>query len=356
MGGGNFPGESFPPKSDELKCAILQLNVPLSCLKDQPPSSRLPVLVYIHGGGFVLGKIDEQHNTALMVEQSILDSQPVISASIQYRLGALGYLHTPESGNANLALNDQRNALLWIQKFVEGFGGDRKKVTVFGESAGSMSICGHMLSAPPSSGPLFHRAILMSGILGPTTAPVSLENANKTYKNFLQRVGIEEEGEAGLELLRQLDVQKIVDASSEYRADGGMWLSVQDPGWFGDASGTVTWDRIPELLSKCEWVNEIMLGNTGFEVRRPCMLMHSVQEAYLNIQGTTFMSQIAAVSPDAFLSGIGTQLGEKSAELIGKAYNVAPKIDKNLFLTAGARWMGDVVFDGETHSSTVQYA
>jgi hypothetical protein len=135
-----------------------------------------------------------------------------------------------------------------------------------------------------------------------------------------------------------------------------MWLSVQDPGWFGDASGTVTWDRIPELLSKCEWVNEIMLGNTGFEVRCPCMLMHSVQEAYLNIQGTTFMSQIAAVSPDAFLSGIGTQLGEKSAELIGKAYNVAPKIDKNLFLTAGARWMGDVVFDGETHSSTVQYA
>lgn len=68
------------------------------------------------------------------------------------------------------------------------------------------------------------------------------------------------------------------------------------------------------------------------------------------------MQQIAAVSPDAFLSGIATQLGEKSAELVGQAYGVAPNIDKNLFLTAGARWMGDVVFDGEIHSSAVQYA
>ncbi|KAG9185962.1 hypothetical protein G6011_02518 [Alternaria panax] len=330
IGGGNFPGESFPPASDELKCAILQLNVPLSCLKAQSPFSKLPVLVYIHGGGFVLGKIDEQHNTALMVEQSILDGQPIISASIQYRLGALGYLHTPEPGNANLALNDQRNALLWIQKFVGGFGGDSKKVTAFGESAGSMSICGHMLSAPPLSGPLFQRAILMSGILGPTTAPMSFENASKTYRDFLQRVDVKEDGEAGLEQLRKLDVQKIVDGSSEHRAAGGMWLSVQDPKWFGDAAGSVTWDRIPELLSKCEWVNEIILGNTGFE-------------------GTTFMQQIAPVSPDAFFSGIATQLGERSAELVGEAYSVAPKIDKNLFLTAGARWMGDVVFDAPTH-------
>lgn len=268
VGGGNFPGEVFPHATDELKCAILQVNVPLSYLKEQPPSSRLPVSVYIHGGGFVLGKIDDQHNTSLMVEQSILDAQPIISASIQYRLGALGYLHTPGIGNANLALNDQRNALLWIQKFIKGFGGDRKRVTVFGESAGSMSICAHMLRQPPSSGPLFQRAILMSGIIGPTTVPLSLENAGKTYIKFLRTVGIEEEGEAGLEQLLQVDVQKIVEASAAHRAAGDMWLSVQDPEWFGDGAGSVTWDRIPELLGKCEWVNEIILGTTGFEVSR----------------------------------------------------------------------------------------
>jgi hypothetical protein len=46
-----------------------------------------------------------------------------------------------------------------------------------------------------------------------------------------------------------------------------MWLIAQDPEWFGDAAGSVTWDRIPELLSKCDWVNEIILGTTGSEVR-----------------------------------------------------------------------------------------
>jgi hypothetical protein len=59
------------------------------------------------------------------------------------------------------------------------------------------------------------------------------------------------------------------------------------------------------------------------------------------------MSEIAAVSPDAFLKGIATQLGEESAEVVSKAYGVFPGIDKNVFLTAGARWVGDVVFDGE---------
>ncbi|KAF7455375.1 PnbA Carboxylesterase type B [Pyrenophora tritici-repentis] len=209
-GGGPFPGEVFPAPTDEFECLVLQLNIPISCLQSAGSSSKLPVLVYIHGGGFVLGKIDEQHNTAIMVEQSLLDSQPVIGASIQYRLGAFGYLHTPEPGNGNLALNDQRNALLWIQKFIGGFGGDRNRVTVFGESAGSMSICAHMLSSPPPSGSLFQRAILMSGVIGPTTAPILPADANKIYNMFLKSVGIEEKGEAGLKQLRDLEAQKLV--------------------------------------------------------------------------------------------------------------------------------------------------
>ena len=60
------------------------------------------------------------------------------------------------------------------------------------------------------------------------------------------------------------------------------------------------------------------------------------------------MSEIAAVSPDAFLKGIAKQLGEKSADLVEQAYGISPGMDKNVFLTAGARWVGDVVFDGET--------
>lgn len=230
------------------------------------PTPKLPVLIYIHGGGFVLGKIDSQHSTALMVQQSLSDAQPVIGASIQYRLGALGYLQTSPS-DSNLALNDQRNALLWVQKFIAGFGGDSKRVTVFGESAGSISICYHMLREPPSSGPLFQRAVLMSGIIGAATAPVAVAEAEERYEAFLAKLGIEERGEEGLKKLRGVDVDLLIQASAEMGEQGGMWLSVRDEEWFGPGAESVTWDRIPELIGKCEWVNDVMLGCTGFEVR-----------------------------------------------------------------------------------------
>lgn len=199
-------------------------------------------MVYIHGGGFVLGGIAEQHNTALMTEQSILDAQPIITASIQYRLGALGYLHTPEPESTNLALHDQRNALTWIQKFIEGFGGDATNVALFGESGGSMSICSQMFFTAPPSGRLFRRAILMSGVLGPSTAPCSAEEASSVYETFLTKLGIEERGPGALEKLRALDVQKIVDATATFTDNGMVFRTVQDKDWFsGDAEESVTW-------------------------------------------------------------------------------------------------------------------
>lgn len=264
--GGPFPGEVYPPPVDEYKCLILQLNIPLSCLRSATALPKLPVLVYVHGGGFILGQIDEQHNTALMVEQSIIDSQPIISASIQYRLGALGYLHTSEPGSANLALNDQRNALLWIQRFVGGFGGDSDRVTVMGESGGGKMICSHMLSSPPPSGRLFNRVILMSGALSAHTTPALVEEAKRNYENLLEKTGIDERGDAALAKLREVDVQKIVDASAACSSEGNMWLPVQEKDWYGDDAGSISWDNVSELMGKCEWVNEVVLGTTSFEV------------------------------------------------------------------------------------------
>ncbi|KAF3052390.1 hypothetical protein E8E11_011442 [Didymella keratinophila] len=332
-GGGTHPDDPATNLSDELNCLILQLNIPLSTLKsleNKDEKIKLPALIYIHGGGFVLGKIDAQHSTALMVQQSISDAQPIIGASIQYRLGALGYLQTSRE-DSNLALNDQRNALLWIQRFIAGFGGDNKRVTVFGESAGSISICYHMLRQPPSSGPLFQRAILMSGIIGPSTAPCSVEDAEKRYEDFLTKLEIQERGDEGLQKLREVNVDLLVKASAEMGEEGGMWLSVKDKEWFGEGSASVTWDRIPELVGRCEWVNDIVLGCTGFE-------------------GTTFATRYADVTPSAFLSSITSQLGEERAQVIAKAYAITPSMDQNLFLNAVLRWVGDAIFDAPTHS------
>ena len=264
--GGPFPGDPEVPLSDEFQCLILQLNVPLHIL-ESPGAEKLPVLVYIHGGGFILGRIDEQHSTALMVSQSVSDGKPVIGASIQYRLGALGYLHTPEPGNANLALKDQQNALKWIQRFVEDFGGDRGKVTVFGESAGSMSICAHLLAPPPPEGPLFYKAILMSGPLGPASAPAPLKHGEEWYEAFLGKLGVKERGEEGLQKAREADIDAVVAASTALGDEGGLWLSVQDEEFFGPDAQSMTWDRVPEFIGKQEWCNDIVLGCTSFEVR-----------------------------------------------------------------------------------------
>lgn len=263
--GGPYPNTTYPPASSEFDCLILQLNIPLAHLQSAA-APKLPVLVYIHGGGFVLGRVDEEHSTALIVEQSITDGQPVIGASFQYRLGALGYLHVPEAGSANLVLGDQRNALRWIRRFVGGFGGDSARVTVFGESGGAMSICAHMLAAPLAGGALFQRVVLMSGVIGPATAPATVEEAERVYEVFLARLGVEERGEAGLQRVREMQVQRLVEVASELSEEGLMWLSVQDEAWFGEDAALVTWDRIPELLGKCEWVNDIVLGTTSFEV------------------------------------------------------------------------------------------
>ncbi|KAF2121248.1 Alpha/Beta hydrolase protein [Lophiotrema nucula] len=319
--GGLFKDEPHPWPMDEFKCTILQINIPLSLLQNPPPkSNKLPVLVYIHGGGFYLGNIDSHHSTHLVVSKSITDAQPIIAVNIQYRVGALGFLYTDEA-NSNCALNDQRTALLWLQKFIGGFGGDRERVTVFGESAGSMSICYHMLAPPPPEGPLFNRAILMSGILGPISTPVFIEQAEaraEEFKKMLQKMGVDGPDHAS--------VEDVVAASQKLIENSTLWLHVQADGWFGAETGKLTWDRVPELLGKCEWVDEIVVGTTGFE-------------------GPTMIANAQKMTPTSFLKGIEDQIGPKAASRTKEIYRLTEDMDQNLFLTPAMQWIGDVVFD-----------
>ncbi|KAF2660803.1 alpha/beta-hydrolase [Lophiostoma macrostomum CBS 122681] len=330
-GGGPFPGEVWPPASDEYSCLTLQINVPLACVKDGPSRiSGLPLLTYIHGGGFVLGKIDEQHNTAHMVSQST-SSSPLVSASLQYRLGALGFFQTPEPESSNLGLYDQRNALLWLQRFASGFGADPGKHTVFGESAGAMSITYHMLSIPPPTGPLFQKAILMSGVPGPIGAPVPPDVAQGLYNMLLDTLGIKERGTESVAKLRELPVEQIVAASGALSEAGVFWAWQQDEEWSGKEKGVITWDKVPELVGNCDWVNEIVLGCAALE-------------------GQMFLDKIAFMTPTLFFQAMSAQLGANSAQMIMDAYNITVDMDQSLFLGAALRWIGDVAFDAPTHA------
>jgi carboxylesterase type B len=104
-----------------------------------PHSQKLPVAVWIHGGGFSIGSsADRIYNLSDLVNTSQQLHMPVIVASINYRLGVLGFLAGSElaaEGNVNLGLHDQRLALRWVQENIVAFGGDPENVTIFGESA-----------------------------------------------------------------------------------------------------------------------------------------------------------------------------------------------------------------------------
>jgi para-nitrobenzyl esterase len=125
--------------------------------------SRLPVMVWIPGGGFVQGAGSAYDPTRLVTQGR------VVVVTINYRLGALGFLahpalraESPDSGNYGLA--DQQAALRWVRRNIAAFGGDPRNLTIFGQSGGAFSVCAH-LAAPGSRG-LFTRAIVQSGPCG----------------------------------------------------------------------------------------------------------------------------------------------------------------------------------------------
>ena len=120
--------------------------------------ARLPVYVYIHGGGYATGSGVRDAQTR------IVQLNGIVGVSLNYRLGALGFLALPGlsgSDTGNYGLMDQQAALLWVQRNIAAFGGDPAAVTIGGESAGGWSVCAH-LAAPGSRG-TFRQALMESG-------------------------------------------------------------------------------------------------------------------------------------------------------------------------------------------------
>lgn len=124
----------------EMKEDCLNLNI----VRPSGIHGNLPVMVWIYGGGWQMGSnADPRYNLSYIVEQSVLSGKPVIGVSINYRLAGFGFLYSQEvanSGNTNLGLRDQRTALQWIQKYIRSFGGDPRKVTIWGEVCHSQNI------------------------------------------------------------------------------------------------------------------------------------------------------------------------------------------------------------------------
>ncbi|MFI9627896.1 carboxylesterase family protein [Streptomyces sp. NPDC052042] len=145
-----------------------------------------PVMVWFHGGGFSSGGglMDWYDGGALAAEGD------VVVVSVNYRLGALGYLCLDGVSEGNLGLYDQVEALRWVHRHIAGYGGDRTDVTVFGQSAGALSI--RLLMELPEARGLFRRAILQSAPLAILARP--REEATALGRIFAERLAVHAPG------------------------------------------------------------------------------------------------------------------------------------------------------------------
>ena len=198
------------------------------------PGSR-PVLVWLHGGGFTTGAGSlPVYDGATLVRRG-----DVVVVSLNYRLGAFGFLHLPGRGaTANCGLLDQIFALEWLQENIAGFGGDPARITLFGQSAGAM--CAATLLAVPRARSLFCRAILQSGAARNVHEPAT---ALRVAEVFCAEAGC---APGDLEALRALPVAAVLRAQAA--TAGKLARELPDPAFQPVIDGAVLpWEPITAI-------------------------------------------------------------------------------------------------------------
>lgn len=192
----------FAQEPEPMDEDCLYLNIVTPAVDD----ARRPVLVWIHGGGFIMGS----GSSPMYDGVSFARRGDVVFVSINYRLGELGFLYLGEADEAyrtsgNNGILDQVAALEWVRDNIASFGGDPGNVTIFGESAGGMSV-GTLLAVPAAKG-LFHRAIAQSGAArNVLPSKVAAEVAD----DFMSRVQARTVGE-----LVEVPAEKLLEARGQ---------------------------------------------------------------------------------------------------------------------------------------------
>jgi len=239
-------------------------------------NEKLPVLVYFYGGGFVAGDGSEARYDGESMAQ-----KGIVALTVNYRLGVFGFLAHPEltkesphKASGNYGLMDQSAALRWVQQNIAAFGGDPKKVTIAGESAGSFSVSAQMAS------PLSKN--LIAGAIGESGSLLSLQPITPLAKG--EETGVQFAKDAGantLAALRAMPAEQLLEATAK---PGTPWFSAIQDGYFFPKSPVEIFQsgqqaRVPLLAG---WNSEEMNYRAllGQEAPTPENYVKAVQKMY----------------------------------------------------------------------------
>ncbi|KAL3426644.1 carboxylesterase [Phlyctema vagabunda] len=211
-------GEAPAQEEDEFRCLNLNVSIPS---ERQDSKSLLPVLLWIHGGSQVVSYPPPSHrcvDTTPLIAQSISLGKPIIIVTFNYRLNVFSFGDGKEK---NLAIKDQKLAIEWVVKHIEGFGGDKNNITLAGESAGSIYVHAHIVTGAP-----VQRAILQSGTLH-LSPPLPEEKGNTLISNL----SLEASGKSIISL-RDASPEKILSQLSQNNINT-MWIQEEPEltGW-----------------------------------------------------------------------------------------------------------------------------
>ncbi|CAH0719806.1 unnamed protein product, partial [Brenthis ino] len=229
---------------------------------DLKPNQSLPVMVWIHGGGFTCG-------SGNFYEPEFLIKKDVVLVTFNYRLEVLGFLClNTEEIPGNAGMKDQVAALRWVQKNIKYFGGDPSNVTIFGESAGAGSVSYHLVS--PMSVGLFKRAILQSGAI--TNAWSRCERPRDRALNLARKLGFYSENDIELAaFFKSVPVESLVKINlpvtlaENFETKLNVWFSIVNEKKFENCERFFFEDELQNKMPEIHKNIEIIIGYTEHE-------------------------------------------------------------------------------------------
>ncbi|KAK3950103.1 Alpha/Beta hydrolase protein [Pseudoneurospora amorphoporcata] len=205
-------------------CLFLDVYAPTNATTD----SKLPVFVFIQGGGFNDNANPNLNGTGLVKASS----NSIVVVTLNYRVGPYGFLANRQQSVANNGLRDQRKALEWVQKYISQFGGNPNHVVLGGASAGAASVAYHMMADKDGNRKLFHAAAVESVSFGTV---LTVDQAHYQYDNLVNRLGCaSSDSAASIACLRSKSQKEIADKDSDIPYPGSstrpiyMWSPVID--------------------------------------------------------------------------------------------------------------------------------